>query len=73
MFRGGDGLEDGLSCFADGLVVGLSRFGETLEEDLHCSPILGVLVEVVVLEMMELASRQLPVKAKYTCEFPVYR
>ena len=66
-------MEDGLSCFVDGLVVGLSRIGETLEEDFLCRHIQGVLVEVVVPEMVELAARQLPVKAKYTCAFPIFR
>ena len=55
-FRGGDGLVDGMPCFADGLVVGLSCFGKSLEEDLPCGPKLEVLVEVVVLDVVELAA-----------------
>ena len=47
---------DCLFCGSDGLVVGLSCFGKSLDEDLPCGPKLGVLVEVVVLDVMEMAA-----------------
>ena len=56
LFRGGDGLVGGLYCFADGLVVGFSCFWKSLEDDLPCGPKLGVLEEVFVLDVVELAT-----------------
>ena len=44
-----------MSCFVDGLLVSLSCFGKSLKDDLPCGPELGVLVEVVVLDVVELA------------------
>ena len=31
LFRGGHGLVDGMFCFVDGLIVGFSCFGKSLE------------------------------------------
>ena len=56
LFRRGDALVDDFSCFVGGLVVSLSCFSKSLEEDLPCGPKLRVLVEVVVLDVVELAA-----------------